>query len=69
MIVINADGSETRQVTDNNEVDLYPLWSMDGEQIVFFGGPRDDLRMFSIKADGSQKRKLDSSDLWFDWID
>jgi Tol biopolymer transport system component len=33
--VMNADGSQQTQLTDNDVSDLYPSWSPDGEKIAF----------------------------------
>jgi TolB protein len=35
--VINADGTDLRQLTDNGNVNLGPVWSPDGTQIAFWG--------------------------------
>jgi TolB protein len=62
--VVNADGTDLRQLTDTGGVNLDPRWSPDGSQLVFWGyalGAFDDVNdmenllteVFRINADGS----------------
>ena len=66
---MNVDGSAVRQLTNNREVDLYPLWSPDGTQVVFLSRRDGNLEMLSVDVDGSEVTELGYPYLWFDWID
>lgn len=54
--VMNADGSNVRQVTSGDWYDLYPAWSPDSRQIVFArftaGGPTGQIFMVSSTGTG-----------------
>jgi Tol biopolymer transport system component len=53
--VMNADGSDSTRLTENDWADYYPSWSPDGSQIVFssnrFDG--DNFEIFVMNADGT----------------
>ena len=55
---MNADGSDTMRLTENEAPDLAPTWSPDGDWIVFRserdGGPE----VYVIRADGSEPTRL-----------
>jgi Tol biopolymer transport system component len=56
--VMNADGSEQTQLTDNDVSDLYPSWSPDGEKIAF-ASERDGGGIYVMNADdGSDVTRL-----------
>ena len=54
LYVINADGSDLKQVTLGGRV-RYPTWSKDGKEIYFIG---EDDDLYVINADGSNRRRL-----------
>lgn len=68
--VVNADGSRDRALTDAASGTLYvtPRWSPDGSTIVYASGARvdpdpiawPDLRIWRMRADGSEKTLLTS---------
>ena len=65
--VVNADGIDLKQVTDDGAFDGFPRWSPDGKTIVFAGTARTGgvttiKRMRSVGA--GAKRTL-ASDFWF----
>ena len=62
IFVMNADGTEVRQLTDNDDDDLYPIWSPDGESIAFMGGRDGDAEIFVMNADGTEVRQLTDND-------
>jgi Tol biopolymer transport system component len=49
--VMNADGSNQLQLTDNKVTDASPTWSPDGKQIFFNRNPA--FQIFMVKADGT----------------
>jgi Tol biopolymer transport system component len=70
--VINADGTNLRQLTNTGGVNLNPQWSPDGKQLAFYGyavGAFDDIgsttslrtEVFRINADGSDLTNLTNS--------
>jgi Tol biopolymer transport system component len=63
LYVMNADGSDVRQLTKNDKLDADPSWSPDGNRIVFVqaeGWGTEHVRMSLriIDADGSHERVL-----------
>ena len=70
--IINADGTNLRQLTKTGGATLNPQWSPDGKQLVFYGyavGAFDDIgsttslrtEVFRIYADGSDLINLTNS--------
>ena len=55
---VNLDGSNLRQLTDNDALERDPTWSPDGQQIVFASDRDGDLEIFVMDADGSNVRQL-----------
>jgi len=60
LMVMNADGSEPRNVLDLNLGGmLYPCWSPDGQQIAFAGFAQPDVwRLYVANADGEGLQEL-----------
>lgn len=63
--LMNADGSDQRPLTDGTRDAFLPLWSPDGERLVYFenttGDPlseRPPLRLMVMNADGSDAQEL-----------
>ena len=46
--VINADGSEQKNLTNNPAWDMHPRWTHDGKQIVFFSDRDSKVKMSQI---------------------
>lgn len=62
--VINSDGSNLRQLTNNEVDDSLPVWSPDGQQFAFVSNEKigEPPKIFLMKADGSELRRLTRSD-------
>ena len=62
----NIDGSETRRLTKNLQLDHYPVWSPDGTRIAFMSNserwaPENGGRLYKMASDGSDVRLLTPS--------
>ncbi len=55
--VINADGSEERNLT-GDALSERPIWSPDGRKIAFRSGPDGNGWIYVMNADGSERRML-----------
>ncbi len=58
--VMDADGSNLRQLTKNDTRDVGPAWSPDGSQIAFASYRNEQAEIFVMDADGSNQRQLTS---------
>jgi len=58
LYVVNADGSNLRQVTDLNNMGGRSTWSPDGTKLAFYRGPTGDHDIFIINVDGTDLRRL-----------
>ena len=57
--VMNADGSNVRQITHNTIWDEGPAWSPDGKQLAFSSGADDlHLDIWTMNVDGSNPKQL-----------
>jgi TolB protein len=56
--VMNADGSNPRNLTNNPADDSFPMWSPDGEQIAFMSKRDGNDEIYIMNADGSDVRRL-----------
>jgi len=61
--VINADGSNCRQLTFNNANDWNPSWSPDGNSIAFTSDRDGNPEIYSMTSDGADVRRLTSNGL------
>jgi Tol biopolymer transport system component len=66
--VIDADGGDERRLTGFAGDDGFPVWSPDGEQILFgrIRDEDDDWELYVMNADGSCQTRLTNNDAW-DW--
>jgi Tol biopolymer transport system component len=58
IFVMNADGSEQRQLTDHPASEGSPVWSPDGRAIAYFSWHDGESGLFVMDADGSNAHKL-----------
>ena len=58
LFVMNADGSDIRQVTDLNNMGGRNTWSPDGTKLAFYRGPQGDRNIYVINIDGTGLVKL-----------
>ena len=61
IFVMNADGTNVRQLTNDNARDRYASWSPDGTQIAFHSDRDGDFEVFVMDADGANVRQLTSN--------
>lgn len=61
--VMNSDGKNLRQLTQNSAADNSPCWSPDGKRILFVSdrdGKEYDSEIYIMNEDGSQQKRLTS---------
>lgn len=58
LFVMNADGSDVRQVTDLNNMGGRNTWSPDGTKLAFYRGPQGDRNIYVINMDGTGMVRL-----------
>lgn len=58
LYVMNADGSNIVQVTDDASFDLWPTWSPDGERLAFASERDGNFDIYVVNLDGSNQERL-----------
>jgi len=58
IVLMRADGSETRRLTDDAVKDRIPVWSPDDRSVAFMSTRSGRWQLWSIAADGSGLRQL-----------
>lgn len=59
--VMNADGSQVFNLSNNDYCDKSPVWSPDGNRIAFVSDRDGDWEIYVMNADGSQQTRLTNS--------
>ncbi len=73
ILILDMEGLEITNLTQNRAYELYPRWSPDGEKIAFATDLTGDWEVFIINRDGSGLKNLsntpDADDGWWglDW--
>ena len=70
IFMVDIDGENLEQITDNSYWDLYPAWSPDGMCIAFLSKRAIDLDIYMMNADGSNPHLFydsGSHDADIDW--
>jgi len=70
IVSMKTDGTGYKQLTDNDIMDTYPVWSPDGTSIAYLSF-RETLDIFLMDADGSDQLELYDSgghDADIDWV-
>jgi len=62
LYIINADGSNNRQLTNGPDIEGLPTWSPDGEWVAYLSNAGGNWSVWVIRADGSQPQLLFSFD-------
>ena len=60
--VVNADGTDQVQLTDNRRWESNLVWSPDSTRIAFEGGAEGPVQIFAMDPDGRNERQLTRSD-------
>jgi TolB protein len=58
IMTVAPDGTDLRNLTNDDEPDWQPDWSDDGTRIVFARGPGDPLDLWVMNADGTERRQV-----------
>lgn len=58
LFIMNADGSNIRQVTDLKDMGGRSSWSPDGTRLAFYAGPSEDRNIYVINVDGANLVQL-----------
>ncbi|MCJ7472022.1 MAG: PKD domain-containing protein [Actinobacteria bacterium] len=60
--IMNPDGSDVTQLTDNDHLDFAPCWSPDSSRIAFSSNRDGDVEIYIMDSDGSNQVQLTDND-------
>jgi len=58
IFIMNADGSNDRNLSGESKLDGWPAWSSDGKRIIFSRRVNDRFQLFVMNRDGTAARQL-----------
>lgn len=58
LLAMNADGTNTRRLTDHPAADITPIYSPDGKHITFCSERDGNREVYVMNADGTEQRRL-----------
>ena len=61
--IMNADGTNPVNLTNNEAWDFNPSWSPDGKKIAFSSDRDGNLEIYVMKADGTNQRRLTKNEV------
>ena len=67
LFLVRADGSQLRQLTDDEFRDRGPDWSPDGERIAFYSDRSGNYEAWAIRSDGRDLEQLATTDRRTQW--
>ncbi|NND33244.1 MAG: DUF5050 domain-containing protein [Saprospiraceae bacterium] len=56
--VMNADGSDVQNLSNNEEMDFAPAWTAENDHIYFYSGRDKNSEVYSMRADGSNPIRM-----------
>ena len=60
IFMMNADGTDKRQLTFHEKGDFHPRWSPDGKQLMFLSGRKDGAQIWLMPTDFGEPKQLTS---------
>jgi TolB protein len=69
--VINADGTDERELTNNPSDDYFPAWSLNGTKIAFCSKRDGNPEIYVMNPDGSNQIRVTNNpanDIYPQWV-
>ena len=64
---MNADGTDIKDVTKNEAIDMSPSWSPDGKRIAFTSDRDGNMEIYIMDRDGQNVRRITENPQISDW--